>query len=112
MQSGRFRLSSKQKVHIYLNSAGKGGLSSKKIIFLRLCWFQFGLKIKRGPGPLDPSLKILPMVYSGRLWFRPSGDRVLPLSMRYASLDLRRDMLRVGCNSSEISSMSTIEWPG
>ena len=32
--------------------------------------------------------------------------------MRYASLALRRDMLRVGCNYSGISSMSTIEWPG
>jgi len=38
-----------------VDSAGKGGLSLKKNIFLRLCWFQFGLKIKRGPGPLDPS---------------------------------------------------------
>ena len=46
------------------------------------------------------------------LRFRPPGDRVLPLSMRYASLALLRDMLRVGCNSSGISSMSTIEWPG
>ena len=32
--------------------------------------------------------------------------------MRCASLALPRDMLRVGCNSSEISSMSTIEWTG
>ena len=31
--------------------------------------------------------------------------------MRYASLALLRDMLRVGCNSSGISSMSAIEWP-
>ena len=46
------------------------------------------------------------------LRFMPSGDRVLPLSMRYASLALRRDMLRVGCNSSGISSKSEIEWPG
>ena len=30
--------------------------------------------------------------------------------MRYASLALRRDMLRVGCNSSGISSISAIEW--
>ena len=43
---------------------------------------------------------------------RPSGDRVLPLSMRYASLAIRHDMLRVGCNSSGISSMSAMEWPG
>ena len=41
-----------------------------------------------------------------------SSDRVLPLSMRYATLALRRDVLRVGCNSSEVSSMSKIEWPG
>ena len=46
------------------------------------------------------------------LRFRPSGDRVLPLSMRYASLALRRDILRVGFNSRAISSMSAIEWPG
>ena len=45
-------------------------------------------------------------------FIRPSGDRVLPLSMRYASITLRRDMLRVGCNNSGISSMSAIEWPG
>ena len=32
------------------------------------------------------------------LWFRPSGDRVLPLSMRYASLAVRHDILRVDCN--------------
>ena len=32
--------------------------------------------------------------------------------VRYASLALWRDMLRVGCNYSGISSMSTIEWPG
>ena len=47
-------------------------------------------------------------VQSSFLRFRPSGDSVLPLSMRYASLALRRDMLRVGClscNSSGISSM-------
>ena len=36
----------------------------------------------------------------------------LPLSMRYAFLALRRGMLRVGCNSSRISSMSAIEWRG
>ena len=36
----------------------------------------------------------------------------LPLSMRYAFLALRRGMLRVGCNSSKISSMSAIEWRG
>ena len=46
------------------------------------------------------------------LRFRPSGDRVLPLSIRYASLALRRDMLRVGCNSCRITSVSAIEWPG
>ena len=46
------------------------------------------------------------------LRFRPSGDKVLPLPMRYASLALGRDMLRVGCNSSGISSMSATEWPG
>ena len=47
------------------------------------------------------------------LGFRPSGDRVLPLSMStLLSLALRRDMLRVRCNSSGISSMSAIEWPG
>ena len=45
------------------------------------------------------------------LRLRLSGNRVLPLSMRYASLPLRRDMLRVGCNSSRISSMSAMEWP-
>ena len=38
-----------------LDSAGKGRLSLKKNIFLRLCWFHFGLKIKRGPEQLDPS---------------------------------------------------------
>ena len=38
-----------------LDSAGKGRLSLKKNTFLRLCWFHFGLKIKRGPGQLDPS---------------------------------------------------------
>ena len=32
--------------------------------------------------------------------------------MRYASLALRRDMLRVGCNSSGITSTSAIECPG
>ena len=32
--------------------------------------------------------------------------------MRYASFALRGDMLRVGCNSSGISTMSAIEWPG
>ena len=32
--------------------------------------------------------------------------------MRYASFALRRDMLRVGCNSIGISSMSAIKWPG
>ena len=32
--------------------------------------------------------------------------------MRYASLALRCDMPRVGCNYSGISSMSAIEWPG
>ena len=33
--------------------------------------------------------------------------------MRYASLALRRDMLRVGCNFGEyLSSMFAIEWPG
>ena len=41
-----------------------------------------------------------------------SGYRVLPLSMRYASLALRRDMVRVGCYSSGISSLAAIEWPG
>ena len=46
------------------------------------------------------------------LWFRPSGDRVLPLSMKYVFLALRRGMLRVGCNSSRISSMSAIDWRG
>ena len=48
------------------------------------------------------------------LQFRPSGDRFLPLSMRYGSLALRCDMLRVGDNNyySGISSMSVIEWPG
>ena len=48
------------------------------------------------------------------LRFRLSGDRVLPLytCMRNASLALRLDMLRVGCNSSGISSMSVNEWPG
>ena len=30
--------------------------------------------------------------------FLRSGDRVLTLSMRYASLALQRDMLKVGCN--------------
>ena len=38
--------------------------------------------------------------------------RVLHLSMRYASLALRRDMLRVGCYSSGISSLAATEWPG
>ena len=46
------------------------------------------------------------------LWFRPSGDRVLPLSLKYVFLALRRGMLRVGCNSSRISSMSAIDWRG
>ena len=46
------------------------------------------------------------------LRFRSSGDRVLPLCMRYASLASRRDMLGVGYNSSWISFMSAIEWPG
>ena len=32
--------------------------------------------------------------------------------MRCASLSLRREMLKVGCNSSGISFMSAIEWPG
>ena len=61
----------------------------------------------------DYTIKIeIETVQCSFLWFRPSGDRVLPLSMRYSSLALRRDMLRVGCNSSGISSMSAIEWPG
>ena len=32
--------------------------------------------------------------------------------MRCASLALRRDMVRVGCYSSGISSLASIEWPG
>ena len=32
--------------------------------------------------------------------------------MRCASLSLRREVLKVGCNSSGISFMSAIEWPG
>ena len=32
--------------------------------------------------------------------------------MRCASLSLRREMLKVGCNSSGISFMPAIEWPG
>ena len=48
--------------------------------------------------------------------FIPSFQTVwwqgLASSMRYASLALRRDVLRVGCNSSGISPLSAIEWPG
>ena len=72
------------------------------------------LKNKEGacsPGPIPKinrnSSMLIPSVQT--VW---SSDRVLPLSMRYASLALRRDVLRVGCNSSEVSSMSKIEWPG
>ena len=60
----------------------------------------------------DHSVKIeIETVQLSFLPFRPSGDRVLPLSMRYASLPVRHDMLTVGY-SSRISSMSAFEWPG
>ena len=39
-------------------------------------------------------------------------EKVLPLSMRNASCALRRDVLSIGCNSSGMSSMSVIDWPG
>ena len=61
----------------------------------------------------DYTIKIeIETVQCSFLWFRPSGYRVLPLSMRCASLALRRDMVRVGCYSSGISSLASIEWPG
>ena len=60
---------------------------------------------------IQQKIKIETVKQCSFLRLRPSGDRVLPLPMRYASLDLLRDMLRVG-NSSGISSMSAIKWPG
>ena len=47
----------------------------------------------------DYTIKIeIETVQCSLLRYRPSGDRVLPLSMRYASLAVRHDILRVGCN--------------
>ena len=43
---------------------------------------------------------------------RPLGVRVLPLSIRKASLALRGNVFLVGKSSRGISIMSVVEWPG
>ena len=78
-----------------LDSAGKGRLSLKKN-FSQALLVSVWPKNKEGawaPGPIPKinrnSSMFIPSVQT--VW---SSDRVLPLSMRYASLSLRRDMLK------------------